>query len=258
MNPTPQIEGNDGLTGLSQRLLEEASKNASILNGHIKIIGEAFGSPERLTQAEAMMRVAGQPPEHLQKAFRAANKLASISDTLLMPQRFVMEFQKNAEILRRFEDSPFARLQRELAETAKLYEGLSRSPVAQLAETKRTYLAISNPFQRVSRELEKSSKIWRELRSDLSANRWVAAFQVLPPLPSFTMGKLSDQLVRPVNALLATQRPFEALLDQTDTLQSVHQLSASLRQQLLNRIDLSAPVGRCRIQRAPKPRGRGN
>ena len=43
MNPTPQIEGNDGLTGLSQRLLEEASKNASILNGHIKIISEAFG-----------------------------------------------------------------------------------------------------------------------------------------------------------------------------------------------------------------------
>jgi len=204
VNPTPQIEGNEGLTGLSQRLLEEASKNASIMDRHIKTISEAFSAPESLRQAATLM-----------------------------------EFQKNAEILRRFEDSPFARLQRELVETAKLYEGLSRSPVAQLAEqiaeTRRTYVAITSPFQRVLQELEESSKIWRELRSDLSANRWVAAFQVLPPLPSFTIGKLSDQLVRPINALLGTQRPFEALLNQTDTLQSVHKLSASLRQQLLNR-----------------------
>lgn len=150
-----------------------------------------------------------------------------------------MELQRNAEILRRFNDSPFARLQSELAKTAKIYEELSRSPVArlaeQIAETRRSYAAISSPVQSLLQELEQSSKIWRDLRSDLDADRWVAALQVLPPLPSRPIGKLSNELVRPVNALLATQGPFEALIDRSNTLQSVHKLSASLRQQLLNR-----------------------
>jgi hypothetical protein len=100
------------LNELSQRLRKEASQNASIRGDRIKNIAGG------IAEAAAVAYKALQPSEELQKAFEAANKLASIFDKGLRPQPFLKELQRNAEIVRRFNECPFA----------KIYEGLCRRP----------------------------------------------------------------------------------------------------------------------------------
>src|SRR5260221_6224728 len=120
MDPAPQIEMGEGINGLSRLLLEEASRNASTLDRHIKTISEAFIIPETVRQAAASVRAMGAASQQLQMAFGAANKLASISNDLLTPHRLMAEFQTHAEMIRGLQGTGVLQLQKQLGEATRL------------------------------------------------------------------------------------------------------------------------------------------
>jgi hypothetical protein len=78
MDSPSQIETREGAIE-SSRLLKEASRNASILDRHVREISGVTAYPEILRQAAIQARALGGVSEQLRLAFDAANKLASTS-----------------------------------------------------------------------------------------------------------------------------------------------------------------------------------